>query len=334
MKKEITNQYSSIALAMITMWNSKFSKTIYKREDGFSVNFNPIKAFSWLNPTNRNSNKKLKIKEYKTPTINFFTNSFDGTRIAGSIWLNSKQSDKWVVGVHGYNSNRVEVLYLLWHYRQLGYNIITFDFRNHGVSDGKVTTWGYQEKGDLITIINWLIQKYNVSTLGLVGTSMGAFTINYFLLTEPVLIKKANIKWAISDSSYMSVKHLLKKMVTNNAPRFLQGLGNDILKDILKVYKQEYQVNLSDLNFRELIQTSNKYIPVLYFHNRYDKVTNYLDSVRMCKIKNNIEQANENKVIIYDQGVHHTKSIIEFENDYIARSLKFVRSHENSGKNN
>ncbi|MBY7704281.1 hypothetical protein JIY74_28985 [Vibrio harveyi] len=132
----------------------------------------------------------------------------------------------------------------------------------------------------------------------------------------------------------MSVKHLLRKMVTNNAPMFLQGLGNDILKDILKVYKQEYQVNLSDLNFRELIKTSTKYIPVLYFHNRYDKVTNYLDSVRMCKIKNNIENDNENKVTIYDQGVHHTKSIIEFENDYIARSLKFVRSHENSGKNN
>ncbi|AGJ90779.1 alpha/beta hydrolase [Mycoplasma putrefaciens] len=330
----MAGQYSNIARAMIVMWNSKFSKIIYKRQDGFSINLNPIKLFSWLNPINRNSNKRLRINEYKTPDISFFTSSCDGLKIAGSIWLNHNKSDKWIIGAHGYNSNRIEVLYLLWHYRQLGYNIITFDFRNHGASDGELTTWGYQEKQDLKAIINWLIEKYKVATLGLVGASMGAFTINYFLLTELELIKKANIKWAVSDSSYMSAKHLLRKMVNDNSPKFLHGIGNEVLNDILMIYKDEYKVDLSELNFTTLIEPSKQYIPVLYFHNRYDKVTNYLDSFKMCRIKNSVENSDKNQVKIYDDGIHHTKSIIEYEDDYISRSLNFVRRNENASKNN
>jgi hypothetical protein len=42
--------------------------------------------------------------------------------------------------------------------------------------------------------LNWLIQSYTIDHLGLVGTSLGGFTINYLMLTEPALIKKAKIK--------------------------------------------------------------------------------------------------------------------------------------------
>ncbi|WP_411572013.1 alpha/beta hydrolase [Williamsoniiplasma somnilux] len=317
---------SMFAKAMISMWNSHFARTVYKREDGKDIKINIIDMFNW-NPTNFDSNKKMGIKEVKNPTASIFLSSKDNLKIAASIWLNPKPTKKWIVGIHGYNSTRFDVLYLTWHYRELGYNIITFDFRNHGASGIDIVSWGYKEKWDLMAVINWLIKSYSVQEIGLVGTSMGAFTMNYFILSEPELIKKANIKWGISDSSYMSVPELLKKMVFSNAPKILGGYAKETLKTMLKIYKQEYNVDLTRLDFISLIKPDDKHPPILYLHNRYDRITNSMDSFRMCNIKNSMENSEENEVKIFD-GKHHTKAIIEDQEIYKEITLKFVKKHQ------
>ncbi|ASZ09162.1 alpha/beta hydrolase [Mesoplasma chauliocola] len=322
------SEYSNIAHKMIEMWNSSFSKTIRHREEAASLKINFVKSINSLNSTNRNSNKKLHIKEYKKPTANFTTFSRDGIKLVSSVWLNPKPSKKWVIGVHGFNSSRFDVLYLTWHYRTLGYNIITFDFRNHGSSATDVVTWGYKEKWDLMTIISWVTQNYKPEEIGLVGTSMGGFTINYFALTEEKFIEENNIKWAISDSAYMSVSKLLKGMVANNAPKIFENYVNVVLEDMLKIYKNEYLVDLVELDFINLIEAKHKYIPIMYIHNRFDRVTNFLDSFKMQDIKNNIEESNVNELIIYDSGMNHTKSIIKFTDDYIIRTSDFVKKHQ------
>jgi hypothetical protein len=49
------------------------------------------------------------IKEYKAPTLNVNFPATDGNKIAASIWLNDKPSNKWIVGVHGFNSSRARI---------------------------------------------------------------------------------------------------------------------------------------------------------------------------------------------------------------------------------
>lgn len=318
---------STFVRAMIAMWNSHFSKTIYKRIDGHDIKFNIIDMFN-LNPVNFDSNKKLGIWEAKHPSVNLIIPSKDGLKIAASIWLNDQPTNKWIIGIHGYNSSRIDVLYLTWHYRQLGYNLITFDFRNHGASDNDVVTWGFKEKWDLISVIEWLIKAYHVEQIGMVGTSMGGFTMNYFLLTEPELIKKAKIKWAICDSGYMSVPKLLERMILINTPKMLESYVKQVIKIMLKIYKNEYDVDLAKLDFASLIEPQKKYLPVLYLHNRWDKITDSLDSFRMWDMKNNIENSNKNELKIFD-GKHHTKAIIEYNEEYKNLTLEFVKKHEN-----
>ncbi|WP_031543116.1 alpha/beta hydrolase [Mesoplasma photuris] len=319
--------YSALARTMISMWNNHFSKTIIQRENATNVKLNFVNMFN-LNPVNWNSNKKLGIQEYKEPTINFMTSSFDGIKLAGSIWLNPVPTNKWIIGCHGFNSSRFDVLYLTWHYRELGYNIITFDFRSHGGSDKDIVSWGMKEKEDLVSIVKWLTQNYKVDEIGLVGTSMGGFTINHFILTEIELIKKVNVKWGIADSAYMSVPKLLERMVSNNAPAPFKGYAKEVLSDMMRIYKNEYGVNLYNLSFIDLIQPNNKYVPMLYLHNRHDRITDSLDSFSMANIKNNIEGKPENEFRIFDEGYHHTKSIIEFEDEYKKISIDFVKKHQ------
>jgi uncharacterized protein len=326
-KKGNKTEDSSFARAMIAMWNNHFSPTIYHREDGKDVKLNMVKMFNW-NPTNYNSNLKLNIN-YKDPNTNLVIQSRDGLRLATSIWLNQKPTNKWIVGVHGFNSSRFDVLYLTWHYRDLGYNIITFDFRNHGASENDAVTWGFKEKWDLCAVIEWLIKAYKVSEIGLVGTSMGGFTINYLMLTEPGLIKKAKIMWGISDSGYMSVPELLRRMVSQNSPKFLSNLTKETLTTMMSIYKSEYGVDLTRLNFIDLIQPAKEHFPILYIHNRWDRITNYLDSFRMWKVKNNMETEgkNINEIKIFD-GYHHTKALIEFTEEYKELSRAFVIKHQ------
>lgn len=325
-------EYSSIAKAIINMWNSSFTKTIFERQDAINVKFNFVKTFNSFNPTNRNSNKKLKIKEYKKPSGNTIITSKDGIKIVGSVWLNPKVSDKWVIGIHGFNSSRFDVLYLTWHYRLLGYNILTFDFRNHGASDRDIVSWGYKEKWDLMAVINWLSSNYRISEIGLVGTSMGAFTAHYMLFSEQDFVKQNKIRWLVSDSAYMSVSNMIKDMVSDNAIKLFESYANSILEDIFMIYKKEYDVDFAKLDFIKLIQKDQKYIPVMYIHNRFDRVTSFLDSFKMHDIKNNIEHNDKNELIIYDEGYNHTKSIIKFTNDYISRTLKFVEKHQINNK--
>lgn len=320
---------SLLARAFITMWNNHFAPTIYKREDGIEVKLNVVKMFNW-NPANFNSNAKLNINQIE-PNVNFFILSQTGLKISTSIWLNDQPTNKWIVGVHGFNSTRIDVLYLLWHYRDLGYNIITFDHRNHGNSDRDFVTWGYKEKVDLSSVIEWLIKSYKVDEIGLVGTSMGAFTLNYFILTEQDLIKRSHVCWAVSDSGYMAVPSLLNRLVINNSPKFLGKVSNNILSSIIGIYKNEYGIDFNDLDFAKIIKPNHKYVPILYIHNRYDRITDYLDSFRMCEIKNNMESSNDNEILILD-GKHHTKSLIEYPEEYKKISLKFVKKHQIKSK--
>ncbi|PPE04496.1 hydrolase [Entomoplasma ellychniae] len=325
-------EYSPIARTIINMWNSSFTKTFFIRTDRKNVKFNYVKTFNSIKPTNRNSNKKMKIKEYKKPTGNTIITSKDGLKIVASVWLNPKVSDKWVVGVHGFNSSRFDVLYLTWHYRALGYNILTFDFRNHGASENDIVSWGYKEKWDLMSVIEWLTKNYIISQIGLVGTSMGAFTCIYTLMTEQVFIEENKIRWLVSDSAYMSVNNMISEMISDNAFKMIETYAQNILEDILKIYKQEYKVDFKGLDFIKLIQKGQNYIPIMFIHNRFDRVTNFLDSFKMQEIKNNIEHSDQNELIIYDEGYNHTKSIIKFTKDYTNRTLEFVKKHQLESK--
>ncbi|PPE05454.1 alpha/beta hydrolase [Williamsoniiplasma lucivorax] len=316
---------SSFARTMINMLNSHYSPTVYRREDGRDIRLNIIKMFN-LNPVNFNSNKKLNIDYWKL-TNNVTFASKDGIKIAASVCLNEKPSNKWIVAMHGYNSSRFEVLYLVWHYRELGYNIITFDFRNHGASENDAVTWGFKEKWDMIATIEWLISAYQVDEMGLIGTSMGGFTLNYFSLTEPELIKKANIRWGISDSAYMSAPKQLEKIVYENSPKILKNFGKETLKNMMKIYEKEYGADLTNLDYLSMIKPKEKHFPILYIHNRGDRITNYLDSFRMWNTKNNLEETTINELIIFD-GTHHTKAMIEHTKEYKEKSLLFVRKHE------
>lgn len=81
-----------------------------------------------------------------------------------------------IVLVHGFDSDRLQLLEEAELLVQHGYGALLFDQRAHGVSGGSTSTWGYLESGDVQRAVDYVIRRGGVTSghVGLLGFSIGA----------------------------------------------------------------------------------------------------------------------------------------------------------------
>lgn len=100
----------------------------------------------------------------------------DGLTIRGWFIPSPKQSDRTLIICHGLGANRSNFLPYCAVGDELGANVLMFDFRGHGDSDGYTVTFGYREKLDVLAALDFLrAQKPDQAreVFGL-GISMGS----------------------------------------------------------------------------------------------------------------------------------------------------------------
>lgn len=99
----------------------------------------------------------------------------DGTRIAG--WYipsgnGSGPAGPTVVLAHDHGGNKSTMLAFAEVLHD-EYNVVVFDFRDHGQSGGSQTTAGVLEQDDLRTVIDWVDQEKAPKQIAVLGVSMG-----------------------------------------------------------------------------------------------------------------------------------------------------------------
>ena len=84
-----------------------------------------------------------------------------------------------VVLVHGLGANRVNLLEHAAILIEHGYGVLLFDLRNHGESDGTITTLGYLEPEDVLAALRYLREQAEVNPdrIVLFGQSMGGAAV-------------------------------------------------------------------------------------------------------------------------------------------------------------
>ncbi|WP_294498585.1 alpha/beta fold hydrolase [uncultured Gemmiger sp.] len=109
-----------------------------------------------------------------------------------------------VVIVHGYTVNLIASMKYVAIFRQLGFECVVYDQRNHGLSDHALTTMGRREAEDLETVCQWVRKHYGQNCiLGTHGESMGAATVMLHSAIDH------HLAFAIEDCGYSSLKEQL-----------------------------------------------------------------------------------------------------------------------------
>ncbi len=115
----------------------------------------------------------------------------DGITLRG-VWIPKPGSDKAVIILHGHDSSYDFDVYRAPALLTAGFNVLLFDFRAHGRSDGKMKTFGYKERLDVLGAIDFLHQR-GMQHIGLLGFSYGGMAA---MLAAPI---SADVLAVISD---------------------------------------------------------------------------------------------------------------------------------------
>ena len=129
-----------------------------------------------------------------------FITSQDGIRLHNYV-LNVPNSNKWIITVHGYTSEGLSMASYARNFYEMGYNVIIPDLRGHGQSEGDYIGMGWDERFDIIDLIQSIVSQDADAEIALFGVSMGAATV----MNVSGEVLPSNVKAIIEDCGYTSV---------------------------------------------------------------------------------------------------------------------------------
>ena len=212
---------------------------------GFYTSIRPPRIVSSLTP------KHLKF-DYEN--VRFKTS--DGLTLSGWFIPGETATKKTLILLHGYPADKGDILPAL-SFLHKNYNLLLFDFRYLGESEGKYSTAGANEVRDLLAAIQFLKTK-GIKEVGVWGFSMGG-------AVALMSIKKApEIKAVVSEASYASLAlmalELFRIPVLKYPLAYLVGLWAKIFLGI----------DLREISPVKAVQ--NTTIPLLLIHSSTDAV--------------------------------------------------------------
>ena len=216
---------------------------------------------------------------------------------------------KIAVLCHGYTSAKCACLKYAEIYFKLGYTVIIYDHRNHGLSGKAYTTMGYYEKHDLKKVIDWCFEKYGEDcTVITHGESMGAATVLLHIGIDD------RVKCVVSDCAYSDLKQLLKYQLKRyyHLPVFLIPLVS--LITYLRagfLYKQVSPI--------QVVKETDK--PILFIHGMEDHF------VPTNMSKEMYESKKDKKVLYLVAEAKHAESCLIDKEDYENKVKDFLDTY-------
>ncbi len=129
-----------------------------------------------------------------------------------NLLLAEKESNVFVLVIHGYTSSPRGMGVYVKHYHDLGYNVLTPSLNGHAESESPLITMGWKDRLDVIDWINFIVENYPDCKIVLHGESMGSATT--MMATGEDL--PDNVKVAVADCGFTSVWDIFDNKIRNN----------------------------------------------------------------------------------------------------------------------
>ena len=197
---------------------------------------------SWYDP--------LEKKEYTVT-------SYDGYVLHVQFLKNSCGTDRCVLISHGYTDNRFGALKYARMYLELGFNVIVYDLRGHGVNEPTFCTYSVRERKDLSALIMDSRDRYPAMSLfGIHGESLGAAT------SIAVLEEKPPIDFVVADCGFGQIMPVLQAGLKGmHLPAFLVHIASLCAK---------IRYGYSFDQMRPVDSLHHNTVPILFIHGAED----------------------------------------------------------------
>ena len=229
-------------------------------------------------------NKSNYTDEYITSSDNLNLHSYEVKNIT--------PSNKWVITVHGYTSEGINMSTYAKKYYDMGYNVLIPDLRSHGLSEGNYIGMGWDDRLDIISWINHILAENPDAEIVLHGVSMGAATVSMTSGEE----LPSNVKAIIADCGYTSVWDEFAYQLDDlfSLPEFPIMNVSSLVAQIRAGY------SLGEASSIEQVKKSKT--PILYIHGDQDDFVPYF----MMEELYNATSSEKEMLTIKDAG--HAKS--------------------------
>ncbi|HEX9074781.1 MAG TPA: alpha/beta fold hydrolase [Anaerolineae bacterium] len=219
--------------------------------------------------------------------------SGDGLRLDG--WFippDPRKDGATLIFVHGLGGNRGELLSEAVTLAFYGYGALLFDLRNHGTSQGNITTLGFSEVEDVCGAVRFLLTRPEVNSerIGVVGHSMGAVAAIRAAAQIP------EIRAVVAESAYSSLRENIAQGLVAKT-----GLPPFLFERIV-VWLGERATGIK-VDQVSAIEDVPKISPraVLFIHGKRDQVVNFDNSRQLYKA------ASEPKSLVLFENSGHSE---------------------------
>jgi fermentation-respiration switch protein FrsA (DUF1100 family) len=241
------------------------------------------------------SNLGLKYEEVTLKTA-------DNIKLSGWFIPNNKSKDAIIV-CHGYPFDKGNVLSYASFLHE-NYNLLFFDFRAMGESEGKYTTAGYKEVEDVKSAVEYLKSK-GMRNIGALGFSLGGATI--------LMTKSDDIKAIVADSSYANLD-----LMINALYRQFFFLKYPFVAATKLFAKLILRIDTSNVSPEKAIKEINA--PILLIHGGKDSQIPVENSYLLKK-------ANPKAELWIIEGADHGEAHYVKEKEYEKKVVSFFNKH-------
>jgi pimeloyl-ACP methyl ester carboxylesterase len=244
--------------------------------------------------------------EYGLEFENIKIKTSDGLTLHG-VWVPAAGSHKAVVILHGHGGSYDFDLYRAPDLQKAGFNVLLFDFRAHGRSEGKQMTFGYRERADITAAVEFL-RQHGVKHIGLLGFSYGGIVAMLYAA------ENTDVEAVISDGGPARMRTAIAARVTE------MGFANWLARAIawLIIFMTSIRMGTSLFKYEPIRWVGHiTPRPILFIHGDQDKYLPDFDELYAA--------TRLPKEVWRLPNVGHTNASQFYPEEYTGRIIEFFK---------
>jgi pimeloyl-ACP methyl ester carboxylesterase len=185
-----------------------------------------------------------------------------GVKLRGWRFRHSGAARGTVIYLHGSADNRTSGLFVAERFTRRGYDVVVYDSRAHGESEGEACTYGYYEKADLQRVID----AVESGPVAVIGISLGGAVALQAAAIDP------RIRTVVGVSTFSD----LRTVATERAPWFASA---EEIEAAFRAAESIAKFRVDEVS--PMASAARIRIPVLLVHGQDDRETPAAHSQRV-----------------------------------------------------